>query len=144
MESTVKGKKMVIGIIVLVLLIDIITIIVTSSLYVSAGDMALALSKSLTGIIRIVIEGVILLFMYKGHKWAKWLIAVLLLIGGLLSVISMLAGINLALFVAGVIYVVSGATLIFSFPVNCFLNSQKGIIPNSEKAADANNSSNPT
>jgi len=144
METIIKGKRLVIGIIALVLLIDIITIVVTASVYVSAGDMGLALSKSVTGVIRFALEGVILFFLYKGHAWAKWLIAVLLFIGGLLSIVSMLAGIDIVLLVGGVIHLVSGATLIFSFSVKSFLNSQRGIVNPSEKMVDANNFSDPT
>lgn len=125
MESIEKGKKLVTSIIILMLLIDIFTIAITTSIYAVNDMINYATYKIMQGIFRFILESLILFFLYKGHKWAKWLIIILLFIGGLFSLISFLANFSFIFFVLGIVYIVISIILITSKPVNMFLEFQK-------------------
>jgi hypothetical protein len=126
MESIDKGKKLVTSIIILILLIDIFTIAITSSIYAVNGMMSYATYKIMQGIFRFILEGLILFFLYKGHKWAKWLLIILLFIGGLFSLISFLANFSFIVLLLGIVYIVIGMILTTSKSVKIFFEFQKG------------------
>jgi len=125
MESVLKGRKIVIGIIITILLIDFITIAVTSSLSVSYGNIEEATYNLMQGIFRFILECLLLFFLYKGHKWAKWTILILFFLGGLFSLISLLQIFNIFLLFLGLIYISIGITLLKSSSVKDFLRYQK-------------------
>lgn len=125
METIEKGKKLVTSIIILILLIDIFTIAITSSINAVNGMMSDATYKIIQGIIRLLLEGLILFFLYKGHKWAKWLISILLFIGGLFSIITFITSFSIIILSMGLVYIVSGINLTSSKCVKLFLEYQK-------------------
>ncbi len=125
METIEKGKKLVTSIIILILLIDIFTIAITSSINAVNGMMSDATYKIIQGIIRLLLEGLILFFLYKGHKWAKWLMSILLFIGGLFSIITFITSFSIIILSMGLVYIVSGINLTSSKCVKLFLEYQK-------------------
>ncbi len=125
METIEKGKKLVTSIIILILLIDLFTIAITSSINAVNGMMSDATYKIIQGIIRILLEGLILFFLYKGHKWAKWLMSILLFIGGLFSIITFITSFSIIILSMGLVYIVSGINLTASKSVKLFLEYQK-------------------
>ncbi len=125
METIEKGKKLVTSIIILILLIDIFTIAITSSINAVNGMMSDATYKIIQGIFRLVLEGLILFFLYKGHKWAKWLMSILLFIGGLFSIITFITSFSIIILSMGLVYIVSGINLTSSKSVKLFLEYQK-------------------
>ncbi|OPX42130.1 hypothetical protein CLHUN_40360 [Ruminiclostridium hungatei] len=125
LESIEKGKKLVTSIIILILLIDIFTIAITSSIYAVSGMMSDATYKIMQGIFRLLLEGLILFFLYKGHKWAKWLMIVLLFIGGLFSLITFITSFSIIILLMGIVYIVIGIILTTSKSVKLFLEFQK-------------------
>lgn len=126
MENVNKGKKNIIGIIVLILLIDIITITVTSSLYAVYGNHEYATYKLMQGMFRFLLTGILLFFLYKGHKWAKWLTTFLFIIGGLLAIISLLVRFNFLMLLMGIVYGGICIVLIKSSSIKDFMRYQRG------------------
>lgn len=128
MPSVKKGKKIVVWIIALLLVIDIIITIVTSSLYAINHMMEYAISNLLQGVVRFILTGILLFFLFKGHKWAKWTITILLLLCGLWVMISLLATFSFILLIMGIFCLGIGITLIASNSVNQFFKNQRGEI----------------
>lgn len=137
MEMVNKGRKMVISLITIALLIDIITIVSSSLIYVTIDRMDLTYSQLLRGTFRLLVSGIIFFFLYKGHRWAKWLIVVLFIVSGLLTFLSLILFINLLILVLGIIHIFLGIMLILSKNINYFLKYQKGIYnPNFDENND--------
>lgn len=132
MEIVNKGRKMVIAMITIVLTMDILTILRVSSTYAISGNLELASSKLIQGAFRLLLTGLMLFFLYKGHRWAKWLTVVLFSIAGISSVLLLISGFNLILFAMGVIYVLLGVIIISSGSVNNFFRYQRGELTLSE------------
>jgi uncharacterized membrane protein YfhO len=128
MASVEKGKKIIVGVVVSLLLIDFITTAATSSLYATNGMMEQASYKLLQGMFRFILTGVILFFLYKGHKWAKLLITILLLAGGLAVLLSLSNSFNLITLAMGAIYFFISFILLTSNSVNKFMKAQRGEI----------------
>lgn len=127
MEIVNRGKKLVIAQIVIILLIDIVVTVWLSSLYIISGRMDLASSRIWQGFIRFLLTGSVLYFMYKGHRWAKWLLAVLLILGGLSGLASLTSGFNLTLIAMSLVYGCIGIMMIFSKSINTFYLYQRGL-----------------
>lgn len=126
MELVQKGKKIVISIIVLMLLIDIVIIAVTSSVLAVSGYVSYATYNLMKGIFRFVLTVLVLFFLYKGYRWAKWLMVSLLFLGGGYAVLSLISAFNIVVLAMAAIYICIGVILIFSKPVNDFFRYQKG------------------
>ena len=135
MSSIEKGKKIIVGVVALLLLIDFITTAAASSLYATNGMMEQASYKLLQGMFRFILTGVILFFLYKGHKWAKLLITILLLAGGLAVLLSLSNSFNLITLAMGAIYFFISFVLLTSNSVNKFMKFQRGEIV-TEDASD--------
>ncbi len=129
MEIVNKGKKLVICLIVTILILNFIVTAILSSLYAISNRMDLANYRIIQGIFRFIVSGVILYFMYKGHQWAKWLLVVLFMVGGISGFISLTSGFNLILVVLSIVYVCFGAMMIFSRSINTFYLYQRGLYP---------------
>lgn len=126
METVLRGKKIVVFMIMAFLLISIITTCVTSSSYTVNGRTDYAFNLLFQGIFRFILECVILFFLYKGHKWAKWLTVILFLIGGLIGLISLLSYSNIIITLIVIVYITFGITFLTSKSVKDFLRYQKG------------------
>lgn len=111
MTNLIKGKKIVIGI--------------TVSAYAIRGESGIASYKLLQGIFRFILTALILFFFYKGYQWAKWLMTILLFLGGLLTLLTLVQGLEIFTLLLTIIYLSIGFTMIFSNSVRDFLNFQK-------------------
>lgn len=125
MEKVAIGKKLVIGIIIVLLLNDILTTLSTTSLYALNGYLGKASQSLLQGIIRLIFTGIVLFFLYNGRNWAKWLMVILLAMGTLLSLVSLFSGFNLILLAMGMIYLGIVLALLFSSSIEEFFAHQK-------------------
>lgn len=131
MDLIIRGKRIVIGIIVIILLIDVATIISTTLLYSLNGNIGFATQKTVQGLIRLLLEIGISFCLYKGHNWSKWLLVVLLGLAGIISLYSVVP-ILMTISVFGVIYLILGIlyiamciTLIVSKAVRAFIRYQR-------------------
>jgi len=125
MDLVSKGRKIIISIIVVLLLFDIAVIAITSSLYAAHGLYDYASFKLMQGLFRFTFEVIILFFLYKGHRWAKWLLIVLLVAAGLFSLISLISNFDLLVLIIGLMLIFIVAVLIFSESVKEFLYYQR-------------------
>ena len=125
MDLVLKGKRIVISLIVFVLVSDVIVIAINSSLYAVNGMFGQATFKIAQGLFRLFLEGVILFFLYAGHGWAKWLLSILLLLGGALSLLSVLLTYSFFSLFIGIIYLTFGIVLLKSESIKCFLENQR-------------------
>ena len=127
MDMVNKGRKMVTALIVVILLVDIITVASVSSIYAVSGRADLASFKLLQGIFRFILTGLLMFYLYKGHRWAKWLSAVLFGLGGFVALVSLVSIFNLVLLTMGLVYAFFCISLIASGSVNKFLQYQRGV-----------------
>jgi hypothetical protein len=125
MDLVSKGRKIIISIIVVLLLFDIAVIAITSSLYAAHGLYDYASFKLMQGLFRFTLEVIILFFLYRGHRWAKWLLIVLLAAAGLFSLISLISDFDLIVLIIGLMFIFIVAVLIFSESVKEFLYYQR-------------------
>ncbi len=140
MDIKLKGKKIVIGIITLILLIDITTIASTILLYAIGGDIGFATQKLGTGLVRLLLEIGISYNLYKGHTWAKWILVVLFSLGGLLSLFLALIAFSILMLLLGIAYISMSVTLVVSKPVKEFMRYQRvGDIPSYDNSIDNGN-----
>lgn len=126
MESVMKGKKIIIAIITVMLLIDIITIITTSTIFASSRGMEYATYKLTQGIFRFLLTCLLLFFLYKGHGWARWVIAILLIIAGVFSLLSLVGFFNIVMLIMGIVFSVMSVILFVSADVKSFMKYQRG------------------
>lgn len=122
MELVARGRRMLIIMISVLLLVDISTTIVVSYLYARYGYTSQALSGLITGATRLAITALILFFLYKGHRWAKWLIVILMLFAGFFSVLTLSSMLAKTL---GVLFIAFGIILIVSRSINEFFQYQR-------------------
>ncbi|HWT73150.1 MAG TPA: hypothetical protein VN258_00275 [Mobilitalea sp.] len=128
MEKVNKGKKWAIAIIVIILLVEVFSTGYVYHNYISSGRADIASAKLFQGFVRFIIVGTILFFVYKGDRWAKWLSIVLLMLGGLISLSTLLIIFNIVLLAMGVIYLSVAIILISSASMNEFFRYQRGSI----------------
>ncbi len=125
MESIEKGKGIIISTIVIILLFDFIII----------AFRGLLGGRIVEGVIRFFLECLILFFLYKGHSWAKWVISILLILAGGLSLLTLLRGFSLIILL-GVLYFIFGIALISSKDVNAYMDFKKGKLKVDSDASD--------
>ncbi|WP_027399710.1 hypothetical protein [Anaerovorax odorimutans] len=129
MELIKKGKKIVIGIIIALIIIDIITIPGSTYIYAINGSMNQVISHLIQATIRLGLESIILFFLYKGHIWAKNLMVILLLIGGFFGLViitsSKLYLFEIYFLIMSVVFIISAIILTASKSVKSFLYFQK-------------------
>jgi|GEM_PF-2286326 len=125
MESAYNGRKILIGIIIFLLSINFLSIVIISSIYAANGMINDVIIEIIQGIVRTILECLILSFLYKGHKWAKWVLVSLLFIAGFFSLVSFLASYSFAVLSLGLVYIAIGIVLTISKSVNLFLRVQK-------------------
>lgn len=92
MPDAKKGKIIIVCTIVLILVLNIVITVVTSlqfATYKLMGHLTICL---LEGTVRFILMGILSCFLYKGHKWAKWIIASIFLLSGLQAIISLASG----------------------------------------------------
>lgn len=129
MEQVIRGKRIILSIIVVCLSINVLSMLSVTIMLISSGNPEVAMSKLLTGVIRLSLECALLYFLYKGQTWAKAIQIVLLFLGGGFVLISQLSEFYPLLFILGVVYTGMGLALCLSPSVKQFLLSQR-VIPN--------------
>lgn len=118
-----KGRKILIGVVFILLIIDIIATAVNSSIYAVNGELSAASFNLLQGIFRFILTVLILYFFYNGYIWAKRLITILLISGGLFALFFSEFYFLTLFFI--VVYFGIGLVINFSNSVNDFLAYQK-------------------
>lgn len=140
MDLRLKGKKILIRIITLILLIDVTTIAINLLVFAMNGNIGDATQETVTGLIRLLLEVGISYNLYKGHNWAKWVLVVLLSLGGLLSLFLALVTFSILMLLLGIAYIAISVTLIASKPVKEFMRYQEvGDIPSYDNSIDNEN-----
>lgn len=125
MDLKIRGKKIVIGIIALTLLIDVTTIATNILVFAMNGNIGHSTQEVVTGLIRLLLEIGISYNLYKGHNWAKWVLVVLLSLGGLLSLFLVLATFSILMLFLGIAYIAMTVTLIASKSLKEFMRYQR-------------------
>lgn len=137
MDLKIRGKKIVIGIIALIIIIDVTTIASNLLVFAMSGNIGYGIQKVVTGLIRLLLEIGIFYNLYKGRNWAKWVIVVLLSLGGLLSLSLQLVTFSIILLLLGVAYMAMSVILIVSKSVKEFMRYQRvGDIPSYDNGID--------
>jgi hypothetical protein len=124
-----KGKKIVVFMIVCILLFDIIIIGILFALNYSIGNIAEAISNLPQDIFRFGLECILCVFLYKGHRWAKWITIVLFVLAGIVAgifiIILPISPIVFFLLIFGITYLIFAGVLLFSRSVKMFLNRKR-------------------
>ncbi len=143
MNLVIRGKRIIISIIAILLLINVATIVSTTLLYSLNGDIGYATTKIIKGLIRLLLEIGISYNLYKGHNWSRWVFVVLLSLGGIVALISVIPLFNInpifgiIYLVWGLLYIAICITLIVSKAVKAFMTYQRdGDIYNYESSSD--------
>lgn len=126
MEQVNKGRKTVLVLIVIALLIDILSTAAISSLYQQIGATDVASYKLLQGIFRFILTCILFFFLYKGYSWSKWLCAILFLLSGGYSLIAAISNFNIIVLILGLFYFLLGIVLFASKSVKTFFSYQRG------------------
>ncbi len=129
MKAVQTGQKIVISLMVISILLSVITTGMTYYLYNQIDQPSDAKQAMFQGITRLVITLLVYHFLYRGHKWAVWVVVILLslaVFGGVaIAFFVPMSGASLAIymvplvFFAGMLYF-----LLFNGPVKAFLNHQ--------------------
>lgn len=125
MEKVKAGRNIVIAIIVVMLLVDIVNIISAYFSYASNGEMQLAFASLRQGFFRFILTSLMFYFLYKGHRWAKWLSVVLFIIGGGMALLTVALRFSVLLLIVGILYIVISLLLILSKNVKQFFLYQR-------------------
>lgn len=129
MDLIKKGKKIVVGIIIAFLIIELFEIITFSYIYAVTGNMNSVVAQLVRGAFRLILECTIFFFLYKGHIWAKNLMIGLLLIGGIFGFASALGSglhfLNIIMIALCITFLVFAIILMKSESIKCFLSFQK-------------------
>lgn len=115
-----KGKKqlqIICGLYILIELITSINVLIT-----------LGTSEFITAIVRIAISVGIFYLIFKKKNWARILMVVLFLLGGLSGLMLGLAQFDLLLLAMGVTFSASGVMLLVSKPIKAYMNKIKETI----------------
>ncbi|MDF2804922.1 MAG: hypothetical protein K0S61_4827 [Anaerocolumna sp.] len=141
MDTIKTGKKLILAIIITIIIVDITVLTFTSLAYVMKGMLDYVAYKLFRGIIRLILTCIIMFFLYKGHKWAKWLTIVLLFIWGIVGFFAFFLNVfKITLLLMGVLYIGFSLALIYSKSVTLFLKYQRGeVLPKSDLAEPNNN-----
>ncbi len=131
MDLIIRGKRIVIGIIAIILLIGVATIVGSIILYGVNGDIGFATLKTVSGLIRLLLEIGILFCLYKGHNWARWLLVVFLGLGGIISLyfviplFTIISVFGVIYLILGTLYIAMCINLIVSKAVKAFMTYQR-------------------
>lgn len=124
MNSAKIGKWIVISIITLLVLIDIATIVFTSTSLASINQLDEATYYLMQGIFRFILTALLLLYLYKGRAWAKWVTVALCGLTGLYSAYLHIQSFNIVGIILALIYLASTILLVASKDVQEFMRKQ--------------------
>ena len=122
MKSKFNGKNLLIGIGVFVIIFDLMTI--AYSIYSFLGDPSLIGYTLSQGFFRLLIEIALVIFCYKGHAWAKWILCIILLFSSIILLLQYTTSSDLLLLFISIINLLAGALLFTSPLIKSFMNQQ--------------------
>lgn len=123
MELVNKGKKMLIAVIVVCLTLSVLVTALTAALYNTNGDTSQATYQLTQGLFRFVLECLLFLFVFKGHRWARITAIILFGIGGIFAFFAMFVT-NYLMLIIAVPYITS-LIILLSEPVKIFQKYKK-------------------
>lgn len=125
MDSVKKGKTILIIFIVLTLISDLMISGALTLTYALNGSYGIGAQRLIEGFVRLALTIVILYFLYKGHEWAKWIVAILMIIGGLASASMIVTSYTIIYIFLSILFLGFGIVLFASRDVKNFLRYQK-------------------
>ena len=136
MNMVNRGRKLVIMIVALSIIINISTVAYATYIYVDGGRMDLASSELQRGTIRFILTVILMYFLYKGYVWAKWICIVLYLPAGMFSLLFQFIIFSLSMLIMGGLYFYFAVLLITSKEIKAFFQFNKGIYPSDIEESD--------
>lgn len=118
-ESVEKGKGIIIAVSTIILTFDFLSS-VFSFLTSSNTYRALILCS-----LKLLIECIILFFLFKGHNWAKIITSAILIIYGIIPLMTFLLTCSLSRLIIAVFYLIFGIALLVSKDVKSYIDYKK-------------------
>ena len=122
MKSKVDGKHLLIGIGVFVIIFDLMTI--GYSIYSFLNEPSLIGYTLSQGCFRLLVEIALVIFCYKGHAWAKWILCIILLFSSIILLLQYTTSSDFLLLFISIINLVAGALLFTSPLIKNFMRQQ--------------------
>lgn len=122
MKSKVNGKNLLIGIGLFVIIFDLMTI--GYSIYSSLDEPSLIGYTLSQGFFRLLIEIALVIFCYKGHAWAKWILCIILIFSSIVLLYQYTTSNDLLLLFISFINLIAGVLLFTSPLIKSFMNQQ--------------------
>ena len=122
MKSEIKGRNLLLTIGCIAILFDLLSTVF--SIYTFLEEPSLISYTISQGIFRLLIEIALVIFCYKGHSWAKWILCVILAFSSIILLLQYTSSGNFILLIISIIYLVSGALLLTSPYIKEFMADQ--------------------
>ena len=122
MKSEIKGRNLLLTIGCFAILFDLLSTVF--SIYTFLEEPSLISYTISQGIFRLLIEIALVIFCYKGHAWAKWILCVILAFSSIILLLQYTSSGNFILLIISIIYLVSGALLLTSPYIKEFMANQ--------------------
>lgn len=122
MKSEIKGRNLLLTIGCIAILFDLLSTVF--SIYTFLEEPSLISYTISQGIFRLLIEIALVIFCYKGHAWAKWILCVILAFSSIILLLQYTSSGNFILLIISIIYLVSGALLLTSPYIKEFMANQ--------------------
>lgn len=124
MGSVKRGKQIVVAIIAISIILEILSSIGTLGLLFVSGNMSMVMTKLLSSAVRLGLSCALYYCLYKGQTWAKWVISILMIVAGVMTLSILLSVFSIMLLILGLLYTSMGLILCISRSVKQFLDSQ--------------------
>ena len=122
MKSEIKGRNLLFTIGCIAILFDLLSTVF--SIYTFLEEPSLISYTISQGIFRLLIEIALVIFCYKGHAWAKWILCVILAFSSIILLLQYTSSGSFILLIISIIYLVSGALLLTSPYIKEFMTNQ--------------------
>ena len=122
MKSEIKGRNLLLTIGCIAILFDLLSTVF--SIYTFLKEPSLISYTISQGIFRLLIEIALVIFCYKGHAWAKWILCVILAFSSIILLLQYTSSGSFILLIISIIYLVSGALLHTSPYIKEFMANQ--------------------
>ncbi len=122
MKSEIKGRNLLFTIGCIAILFDLLSTVF--SIYTFLEEPSLISYTISQGIFRLLIEIALVIFCYKGHAWAKWILCVILAFSSIILLLQYTSSGSFILLIISIIYLVSGALLLTSPYIKEFMANQ--------------------
>lgn len=122
MKSEIKGRNLLLTIGCIAILFDLLSTVF--SIYTFLEEPSLISYTISQGIFRLLIEIALVIFCYKGHAWAKWILCVILAFSSIILLLQYTSSGSFILLIISIIYLVSGALLLTSPYIKEFMANQ--------------------